>query len=283
MQSQDGLFRKLGSVAAIATGLLAVSTATAADEAPNILKDPFQLSLGTFVVDTDTEVRFDGDTNVGTPIDWENTFGGGDQSRFRIDGHWRFGDSGRHKARFLWFNSSRSRARTIDTEIDYGGVVFPVGVKVDAEFNFDVYELAYEYAFLQRETYEIAGTIGLHYTSLSASLGAKSTTNDSLDADLKQQGDVDAPLPVIGLRGIWTLPYNFFIDAGAQFFALSIDEYDGSLQDYRVMVTWQPKKWLGIGLGYNQFNVDVDVDGNKFNGSLDWEYSGPMLSYSAVF
>jgi hypothetical protein len=38
-----------------------------------------------------------------------------------------------------------------------------------------------------------------------------------------------------------------------------------------------------VGLGYNQFSVDVDVDGDKFNGSLDWKYRGPMLSYSAVF
>jgi hypothetical protein len=159
-----------------------------------------------------------------------------------------------------------------------------VDVKVDAEFNFDIYELAYEYAFLKRDTYEIDGSIGLHYTSLSASLGAKAaTSNGNLEADIKREGSVDAPLPVIGVRGLWELPHHFFIDAGAQFFALSIDEYDGNLQDYRVMVTYQPKKWLGIGIGYNQFNVDVDVDGNKFNGSLDWEYSGPMLSYSAVF
>ena len=49
------------------------------------------------------------------------------------------------------------------------------------------------------------------------------------------------------------------------------------------MINWQPKKWLGIGLGYNLFDVDVDVDGNRFNGSLDWRLQGTdVLSYSAV-
>jgi len=90
-------------------------------------------------------------------------------------------------------------------------------------------------------------------------------------------------LPVFGLRGLWQLPHNFYIDASAQYFALSIDEYDGSVTDYKVVVTWQPKPWLGIGLGYNQFGVDVDVDADNFNGSLDWTYRGPMLFYSAVF
>lgn len=284
MQIRNTHCSDLAAIAAIAPLILSGTTVLAADDTPSILTDQFQLSLGTFVLNSDTEVRFDGDTSIGTPIDWENTFGGGDQTRFRVDGHWRFGDSGRHKARFMWFSSSRDGSKTIDDEIEFGGEVFPVDAKVDAEFSFDIYELSYEYAFLKREDYEVAGSIGVHYTSLSASLSAKAaTSNGSLAADIEREGNVDAPLPVIGLRGLWALPHNFFVDAGAQFFALSIDEYDGNLQDYRVMVTWQPKKWLGIGLGYNQFSVDVDVDADKFNGSLDWTYSGPLLSYSAVF
>ena len=94
---------------------------------------------------------------------------------------------------------------------------------------------------------------------------------------------VAAPLPVIGLRGIWDLSNDFWLDVTAQYFALSIDDIDGSLQDYRVLVTWQPRKWLGVGLGYNRFTLDVDVDKDDFNGSLDWTYSGPMIFYSASF
>jgi hypothetical protein len=277
-------FGVLGAIATIATGSLLGSAALADDSAPSLLNDPFYLSLGTFILNSDTEVRFDGDTGRGTPIDWERTFGGGDSTRFRVDGHWRFGDSDRHKVRFMWFNSSRTGSRTIDEEIDFGDEVFPVDAKVTGEFSFDIYELAYEYAFLKRDTYEIDGTIGLHLASLSMGLKAKEEdSGGALLVDVEREGTIDAPLPVIGLRGIWQLPHNFSIDAGAQFFSLSIDEYDGNLQDYRVMVNWQPKKWLGFGIGYNQFKVDLDVDGDKFNGNLNWEYSGPMIAYSAVF
>jgi hypothetical protein len=130
----------------------------------------------------------------------------------------------------------------------------------------------------------VAGSAGLHYTSMSASLSAKAeTSNGTLQGDIREEGSVDLPLPVIGLRGTWDLPHDFWIDAGAQFFSLSYGDYDGSLQDYRLTVFWQPKTWLGIGLGYNVFRVDVDVDSNSFNGNLDWQYDGPMLSYSAMF
>lgn len=265
-----------------AAALLMSAPAAWAEESPNVLQDAWQVSLAGFIVDSDTEVSLNGDTQTGSKVDWEDTFGGGDVTRFRIDGQWRFAD--RHTARFMWFNSSRSRSRTLEEDIDWGDETFPVSAKVDGEFKFDVYELAYEYAFLRRDTYEVGASIGLHYTELSLSLAAKASSSDgTLTADIKEDASVGAPLPVIGLRGLWQLPHNFWVDAHAQFFALSIDEYDGDLQDYKIMVTWQPKKWLGIGLGYNRFAVNVDVDADKFNGSLDWSYQGPMLAYSAVF
>lgn len=262
--------------------MLMAAPAAMADEAPDVLEDPWQLSLGSFMFDSDTEVSLNGDTQAGSDVDWENTFGGGDETRFRVDGQWRFAE--RHKARFMWFSTSRSESETIQDEIVWGDETFPVNAKVDGEFDFDVYQLAYEYAFLRRDTYELNASIGLHYTELSLRLAAKaSSSGGTLTADLKEEASVGAPLPVIGLRGLWQLPYHFWIDAQAQFFALSIDEYDGSLTDLRLMVNWQPKSWLGIGIGYNQFTVGIDVEKNSFDGSLDWTYEGPMIFYSASF
>jgi len=253
-----------------------------AEDAPNLLTSPFYVALGTYIVDTDTEVSLDGESGQGTRVDWENTFGSGEVTRFRLDGQWRFAD--RHKARFMWFDSSRDNTRTLEEEIDWGDETFPVSARTRAEFSFAVYELAYEYAFLRRDNYEISGSFGLHYTELELTLSAKAeTSGGALDVDIRESGDVGAPLPVIGLRGLWALPYDLWIDAQAQYFALSIDEYDGSLMDLRLMLNWQPKTWLGLGIGYNQFSVDVDVEKDSFNGSLDWTYEGPMIFYSASF
>ena len=88
---------------------------------------------------------------------------------------------------------------------------------------------------------------------------------------------------MIGLHGIWGVGHNLWLDATAQFFSLSIDEYSGSLQDYRVGLTWQPKSWVGVGIGYNLFSVDVDVDTSSFKGTLDWQYDGPIIYYSVLF
>jgi len=279
------LIRSFSAPTAVFAVCLLTAPAVLAEDAPNLLSDPFNISLGTFVLSSDTKVRVDGETEPGTPVDWENTFGDpGDQTRFRIDGHWRFGDSERHKLRFLWFNSSTSGSRTLQRDVEFDGEIYPVSAKVKADFSFDIYELAYEYALLHTDNYELNASIGLHMADLSMQLSAKAeSSGGTLDEDISREASVAAPLPVIGVRGIWALPNNFWIDASAQYFALSIDEYDGSVTDLKAVVLWQPKKWVGISLGYNQFSVDVDVDADRFDGKLDWTYSGPMVSYSVTF
>ena len=280
--SGGGRFRDLPAAPLLIVAAALAAPAAWAEGSPDVLTDPFQLALGTYIVDTDTRVRLNGETDVGDNVNWEDTFGGGDVTRFRIDGQWRF--AARHKVRFMWFSNSRSKLATLEDEIYWGDETFPIGAKVRSQFDFDVYELAYEYSFLRRESYELSGSIGLHYTDLALAMSAKvSAAGGALERDIREAGSVGAPLPVIGLRGLWQVARNLWIDGQVQYFALSIDEYDGSLHDYKIMATWQPKKWLGLGIGYNEFGVDVDVDKQSFNGSLDWTYRGPMLQYSVVF
>ena len=252
-----------------------------ADE-PNPLTDRFQVTLGEFFVTSQPIVQLNGETESGDRVDWEREFGGMDANRIRLDGHWRFAD--RHKVRALAFNVSRKRNKVLDDNIDWGGEVYPVNALADAEFSFAIIEVAYEYAFLRRENYELDASIGLHYTSLDASLDARAdVSSGALSEDLSDSARIDAPLPVIGLSGMWSLSHDFWLDASAQFFRLAIDEYDGHLQSYRASLTWQPRSWLGIGLGYSLFSIDVDVENENFDGTLDWIYRGPMVFYRASF
>jgi hypothetical protein len=274
----------IGTAWACSAALLAAAPAAFADEAPDLLTDSFQVAIGTFAISSEPEVQLNGEVSSGDKVDFDEKLGGGDEQRVRLDSHWRFGDTGRHKIKLIGFSMSRDRTSTIDEEFEWGGDIYPVNAEVKAEFKFSVIEAAYEYAFLQRDNYELNASIGLHYTSMDASLKAEAASSGgTLTADIDNSASVDAPLPVIGLRGMWNLSHNFWLDATAQFFALSIDDYDGNLQDYRLLLTWQPKKWAGVGVGYSRFSVDVDVDKTDFNGSLDWTYSGPIIYYSASF
>lgn len=265
-------------------GIACLMAATAVQaEAPDRLNDHWVASLGTFIVNQATTLSVDGELSQGTELNWDDTFGDeGDQSQFRLDGYWRFAE--RHKVRAMAFSSSRSNSRTFERDIEFQDELFPIGARVKGEIDFSIYELAYEYDFLRRDTWELGASFGIHYTQYKAGLSATVTTpGGGGSRSRKADADLDAPLPVIGLHGMWGLGHNLWLDASAQLFSLSIDEYDGNLQDYRIGLIWQPKEWAGIGLGYNRFDVDVDVDTSGFKGSLDWQYDGPQIFYSVAF
>jgi hypothetical protein len=231
-------------------------------------------------------IRADGEVgDEGTEIDWGDTFGDVDGTRGRIDAYWRINDN--HHLRFMYTNNSNTRRRVLDRDIEWQGETIPVSASVESEFGFDVIELAYEYDFSNNEDRELVLSAGLHYTTFNASLSGTYATpgGGGGTTTVGSEADLDAPLPVIGARGMWNLGGNWWLDAQVQFFALSFDGIDGSIQNYRAVVIWQPKQWFGMGAGFDSFSIDVDVEGdaNRIRGSLDWTYSGPQVFFNFAF
>jgi len=276
----------LGTVVSALLGLgLPCAPAMGADD-KDVLNQPFFVALGTYLVDTDTDLELNGRAGeAGTPINWDRTFGDGTLTRIRVDAQWRFGDSQRHKVRALWFDSDRSGSKTTDRDIEFGGETFPVSTKVKGELQYQIMELAYEYAFLRRDTYELSASIGAYYVGFDSKLSATVTVEGEGTAErqVSRNGSFDVPLPVLGLRAQWVFPYDLSLDIAGQYFTAAVDEYDGDLQNYRATLTWQPNKWVGLGIGYDWFSADLDVDASRFDGSVEWTFSGPMAYYSVSF
>ena len=116
-------------------------------------------------------------------------------------------------------------------------------------------ELAYEYAFLRGEHYELAGSVGIHELTFKLQLTA---VGQNVNQQLSGRADVNGPLPVIGLHYVWEFYPRWSLDAMFQFFALKFQQYDGNLQDYNATVFYMPWKNFGFGLGWNQFRTSVN-------------------------
>ena len=107
---------------------------------------------------------------VGTPIDVERGLGMGDRTSFLLDGYWRFFE--RYKIRIMYFDESRSAQKNLTDEIVSRGQTYPVNTQVSSQFDTRVVELAYEYAFLRGEHYELAGSLGIHELNFKLQLTA---------------------------------------------------------------------------------------------------------------
>lgn len=268
---------------AVATLLAAVGIAQpAAADDTNLITSKGYASLGTFSNESDLTVRLDGSAGDGTDVDWNQTFGNIDDMVFRLDGLWRFTE--KHHLRMMYTDFSREREATLEEDIDWGDDTILAGSTLGAEFGFSIIEGAYEYALKHDENLELALSAGLHWVSTDFKLRYKILTPGSTVEDtVGRDSSTDLPLPVFGGRALWHMGHDFYLDATVQWFALSIDEYDGDLINYRAAVIWQPKKWIGVGIGYDSFDVNLDIDKDKFKGSVEWTYQGPQIFYNVNF
>ena len=268
---------------AVATGTCCIVVPASAED-----RDPLAarviLDVGEFFLSTDTRVRVDGETTgrVGTDLDYDDTFGLGDFDRFRVDALWRI--ARRHSIRAMYFENNRSSTRNITRDIHFGDETFPVGASVTSSSELTVAQLSYDYAFLRRERYELAGSIGVHMLDIGLSLNATLTGPSGSVSAVGENATTTAPLPVLGLRAAWRLPHNLYLTAQLQYFQIEFDPYSGSLTDLKATLVWQATDHFGIGVGYNDFGFRFDLeDEGHFNGRLRWNYGGAIAFVSFVF
>jgi hypothetical protein len=248
---------------------IALAVCAASGARADALDDRFSLSLGTFVLTNSTTVRVDGNGIQGTPINLEHELGFSEQTSFRVDGYWRFAK--RHKIRVMYFDESRGSTSTLDRDIVFDGVTYPLNANLSTRIDRYIVEGAYEYAFLRGEHYELAASIGVHDIGFKLTLAAVA---NNVNLTQSRNANANGPLPVVGLHYVWQFTPKLDLDALVQFFQLKVNQFDGNLQEYNVSVVYMPWKSVGIGAGWNAFVTHVSVDQNSFSGNLYWKYSG---------
>ena len=143
-----------------------------------------------------------------------------------------------------------------------------------------VAELAYEYAFLRGEHYELAGSLGIHDLSFKLQLTA---VGENVNVEQSAKATVNGPLPVIGVHYVWEFYPQWTLEAMFQFFAVKFDQYDGNLQDYTATVFYMPWKNFGFGAGWNESRTNVNVSSTGYDGNLTWRYGGARLFFRASY
>ena len=277
----------LALCALLAAGLASGARAQSTAPAQTLLDGKVVANLGGFVLGTDIKARLEGESTNSDDINFDRTFGkANEQTRIRADLLWRFTPN--HHLRVLYFDNSISRKRVIDEDLTWGDDVFHAGGEVKSKTSFKIGEIAYEYAFIRQPTFELNGSLGVHWLDLGIKLKGDATVTDSNGnssevSGASKKGSVSAPLPVIGVRAGWVVAPQVYLDAQAQYFKAKIDNVDGSLLDLRAGATWMFSQNFGVGAGYNHFKTNVKIEKNNFDGRLKLGYQGLQLFLTGAF
>jgi hypothetical protein len=242
-------------------------------------KDKFSLSAGTYLIDFNTHARLDSETlGRGTDIDFEDALGlTRSQSRFRIDGYWRITDHQRLDFGGYFYN--REANRTIDRQIVWGDVTYDVGAAMHSKISSKLFKFDWRYSFVRTDRLEFAASAGLSTISTRAELDGQGTVSGGGSASFQESSKgLTAPIPVFGLHGEWRMVRSLYLRGWAEYFAVSVGSWKGSVVDSRFSLDWYPFKHFGFGAGYSVFHIDASHEGNL---ALDFRYGfSGLLGYA---
>lgn len=242
-----------------------------------MLSDRFFVNLGLFNPTKDFKLRVDGQS-PGNSIDFEKEVGAKDsQTTGALGLHWRFGEKWSVSGQY-WAVDSGARWQ-LDEDVQWEDVVFKEGTFAEIGTDLTVYRVFFGRKFWTRPGHEFGAGIGLHWMEIEAFLAGQVIIDDVGDTEF-QRGSVDAaaPLPNIGAWYLYSWSPKWGVVARVDWLSASIGDYSGGLTNAQAGIHYQLFNNVGLGLSWNYFSLDVDVEKSDWRGKVESKQNGPFLS-----
>jgi hypothetical protein len=237
------------------TGVFALVFAGAlpAHAQTNYLWPTFSITGGSYWIEVDDSIRVDASTmRTGSDIELETDLGLPEsQSLVTFGLDWAFAP--KHSLGVSYYQYERDGSRAIDRTITIGGVEFPVGARLDAEFETTSIEAVYDYWFVRRDTFGFAGSLGLVYLSLDAEATGTVVLGSSGATETRRaSASTDLPVPMIGLSVKGTPWRRLVLYAEGRYLpSVEIGDVNGEAASFSLGADLYVFKSLAIGASYD--------------------------------
>ena len=138
--------------------------------------------------------------------------------------------------------------------------------------------ITYEYSFVHREKFELAATIGINDTDISARARVSTQTRH-----VDQREDKAGPFPTLGLDSTYVASKRFYFDARAQYFKVAVDHLDGSLGFYEFAGLYRLRPNVSFALGYTAAKATLNSRQTNESGRFDFDSKGPEFFVRVAF
>ena len=248
------------------------------DEYHPFLSDRFNIGIGLFYPQKSITLRVDGSLPE-DEIDLDKALKMNESETTAImEFRWRFGEKWSLWAQY-WDVNSTGKA-VLEEDIEWEDVVFQEGSFVSGGVDLSVARLYFGRTFYTRPGQEFGLGAGVHWMELGAFLEGQVLTNMGDTEFYRGNVSADVPLPNLGAWYHFSWHPKWVLQTRIDWLSVSIGDYSGSLWDAQAGVNWQFSKYVGLGLYYQAFRLDVDVDSSGWHGKAELDQHGPILSLS---
>jgi len=269
---------KIASLTLLASFALLAQRARA-DDYPSPTDDRVRISLGAAHLTSATTLQSNSSAGVsGTDINGEDDFGL-DKSDWEPAFQALVRVATRQRFSFDYFTLDRSGNSTVGAKtIIFRDVVFLTADPLQTHLSLRTLGITYEYSFWHSETVEVAATLGIHATDISASAKVQTATRHVI-----QNEDQAGPVPTAGIDATWVISRRFYVNGRGQYLNLHVDHLDGSLGLYEFDVLYRYRSNVSLGLGYTEVKAHLASTQTTQPGEFDFNTNGPELFLRVAF
>jgi hypothetical protein len=255
---------KVGLVAFLVLSWMGTPQVWAAD--PERPWKTLTLKGGYFFSNSNTELRFDGPGSIGNAINLEKVLGLDENvDTYDVGVEWRFFD--RHRFNVNYFDLSRTGSKHVTGTIDLPDGTENFDIALNTEFDWKVFSATYTWSFLQTNTYEVGFTIGANITKLTLGI-------ETFQGKVEAAENATLPLPVLGLSAAYAFTPKLILRGDGGWFGIKIGDVDGSQWVGSIDLEYNMWKYVGFGLGYRYYRIDVGVTDEDWRGDIQYDYNG---------
>ena len=254
---------------------------TTGDKNP-ILTDNFIIEPGLFFPSENVDLSVQGSTEFEMEdiedIDFDETLGlSGVQTTFNLHFKWRFSKSNLWYLSGEYFRLSTKESVTLEEEIEWEGVVYPVGGEANLGYNLSLYRVFFGRVISRGLKHELGAGLGIHGLNTKGFIEGEAFIDDQEAGFERSEASVFLPLPNIGASYTWAPTVKWAFMARVDWFGIKIDNISGGLWNVSPVVTYLFTRNIGVSASYQFINFSADVDQDTWNGGFDIGFGGPSL------
>jgi len=244
-----------------------------------VLSDSFTAYLGAMRSANSFRIRADGLADRGDDIDFDDRLDVSDHSTF-FNGllRWKFGSEKKWSLWGQYFSNKATGNARLDEDYEWEDVIFREGTYVEAGVKLAVSRLFFGRSLFKNAQNDFGLGVGLHNLDLSAYIEGEVLFGDETSDVRRVSVSASQPLPNIGGWYNYSPARNWLLHARLDWIGANIGDYDGDLWNASVGVGYQAWRHVGFDLSWQYFNLNLAVDSDKWLGSTELTYSGPVLA-----
>jgi len=179
---------------------------------------------------------------------------------------------------FNYYGINRSEDSKTKREIIFRNDTIPINSDVKVYFNTQVVSVGYLYSVLKKPD----AFLGLYFNVFFMFLDTGVSTKTYAGAN-DEQLKLTAPLPNFGVLADFKLNKWLYLNGNIGFFSLSTQGYGGSISSYNAELLAKPVRWLGVSLGYQEFDVNIHAPLDEVTAIVDYNFRGPLAGLTFYF